>query len=181
MRRPSAPAIILALFALLAWWMIRSRSASIPVPPPPAVVAPAVAPSGPTTAAPAATPAGAGVAKVPDPERSTLLDDLNLPAGTIQSDLRLVQEVFAAWRTNFPRDGNPVGENADITRALAGANALNLALVPRDHSALNTAGELADRWGTPFRFHQLAGDRMEIRSAGPDRRFGNADDAVLTP
>jgi hypothetical protein len=181
MRRPSPAAIILAVFALLAWWMIRSRSASIPVPPRPAAVAPAAAPSGPTTAAPAATPVVAGAAKPADPERSTLLDDLNQPAGTIQSDLRLMQEVFVAWRTNFPRDGNPVGENAEITRALTGANALKLALVPKDHPAVNPGGELTDRWGTPFRFHQLSGTRMEIRSAGPDRSFGTADDAVLTP
>jgi hypothetical protein len=181
MRRPSTPAIILAVFALLAWWMIRTRSATTPVPPQPAVVAPAVTPSGPSPARPTAAPAVAGVAQAPDPERSTLLDGLNQPTGTIQSDLRLVQEVLVAWRTNFPRDGNPVGENAEITRALTGANTLKLALVPKDHPALNVAGELTDRWGTPFRFHQLAGDRMEIRSAGPDRRFGNADDAVLTP
>ncbi len=185
MRRPSPAAIVLALFALAMWWIAKPK----PVP------TPAVAPAKPATVAPAAPSAtapvpvsAAGPSAAPAPisaaipaERSALLDALNAPAGTIQADLRLVHEVFATWRTNFPREGNPVGENAEITRALAGANPLNLALVPKNHPALNAAGELTDRWGTPFRFHQLAGDRMEIRSAGPDRRFGNEDDAVFAP
>jgi hypothetical protein len=40
---------------------------------------------------------------------------------------------------------------------------------------------LCDRWGTPLRFHQLSGERMEIRSAGPDRKFGTPDDALWSP
>lgn len=106
---------------------------------------------------------------------------LNAPDSTVSRDLELLSAVFDAWRTNFPREGNPVGENADITAALAGENALRLTLVPKSHPAVNAQGELCDRWGTPFRFHQLSGERMEIQSAGPDRRFGTADDAVWTP
>jgi hypothetical protein len=178
MRRPSSGAIVIAVFTLLVWWVTRPK-------PEPAAAPPAAVGSRPLLAAPApaapARPVSTVGQPVADAQRSALLDDLNQPAGTIQSDLRLVQEVFAAWRTNFPRDGNPVGENAEITRALTGANALGLALVPKDHPAISPAGELTDRWGTPFRFHQLSGERMEIRSAGPDRRFGTADDAVLTP
>ncbi|HEY1108604.1 MAG TPA: hypothetical protein VGE76_08235 [Opitutaceae bacterium] len=89
--------------------------------------------------------------------------------------------VLDAWRSNFPREGNPVGENADITAALTGANRLELALIPKNHPAINAKGELCDRWGTPFRFHQLSGEQMEIRSAGPDRKFATEDDATFHP
>jgi hypothetical protein len=106
---------------------------------------------------------------------------LNAADSDIRRDLGILQQLFDAWRTNFPREGNPVGENADITAALTGRNPLGLALVPRNHPALNPQGELCDRWGTPFRFHQLSGERMEVRSAGPDRRFATDDDAILTP
>ena len=41
-------------------------------------------------------------------------------------------------------------------------------------------GELIDRWGTPFFFHQLSREFMQVRSAGPDRRHFTADD-VLWP
>jgi hypothetical protein len=106
---------------------------------------------------------------------------LNAPDSTIARDLEVVQALFDAWRSNFPRDGNPVGENAEITAALMGANSLGLALIPQGHRAVNARGELCDRWGTPFRFHQLSGSQMEVRSAGPDRRFATDDDALWTP
>lgn len=106
-----------------------------------------------------------------------MADQLNAADGTIQADLKILQEVMVAWRTNLPREGNPVGENEEITTALTGDNSLQLALIPKDHPAINGAGALCDRWGTPFRFHQISGTHMEIRSAGPDRKFGTADDA----
>lgn len=106
---------------------------------------------------------------------------LNRPESTIARDLETLALVLDSWRSNFPREGNPVGENADITAALAGNNALGFVLVPRNHPAINAAGELCDRWGTPFRFHQVSGQVMEIRSAGPDRTFATGDDAEWTP
>ena len=106
---------------------------------------------------------------------------LNAPNSTILRDLSVLEEVFAAWQSNFPRDGNPVGENSEITATLTGNNRLKLALVPKTHPAINDRGELCDRWGTPFRFHQLSGTQMEIQSAGPDRNFNTEDDAKLTP
>lgn len=106
---------------------------------------------------------------------------LNAPDSTIERDLDAVRQILEGWRSNFPRDGNPVGENREITAALTGDNPLELVLIPKSHPAVNDRGELCDRWGTPFRFHQISGDRMEIRSAGPDRKFGTGDDTVWSP
>jgi hypothetical protein len=106
---------------------------------------------------------------------------LNSQKSTIAGDLEIMSQIFEAWLSNFPRDGNPVGENAEITAALMGENRLGLALIPKGHPAVNAKGELCDRWGTPFRFHQLSGTKMEIRSAGPDRKFATDDDATWTP
>ena len=64
---------------------------------------------------------------------------------------------------------------------LMGRNRLGLALLPPDHPAVNPRGELCDRWGRPFFFHQLSGTRLELRSAGPDRQLWTGDDVVLTP
>ena len=115
-------------------------------------------------------------AAAPD-ESPSPADALNAPGGTIRRDLEILQETLATWQTNFPRAGNPVGENSEITAALLGDNRLRFAFIRRGHPAINRDGELCDRWGTPFRFHQLSGEQMEIRSAGPDRKFGTADDA----
>jgi len=144
-----------------------------PVPPAPPPIARDVPP--PRTAAP----------NVPDPTQIAsdfpIAAPLNAPDSTIARDLDVVRQLFEAWLSNFPREGNPIGENAEITAALMGENRLGLALIPRGHRAVNERGELCDRWGTPFRFHQLSGTQMEVRSAGPDRKFATADDALLTP
>jgi hypothetical protein len=113
--------------------------------------------------------------------RSDLADALNSPASDIRADLKVVAVVLDMFRTNFPHDGNPVGNNAEITAALTGRNKLRLSLVPPDHPAINGQGELCDRWGTPFFFHAESASRMSIRSAGPDRKMWSADDVVLTP
>jgi hypothetical protein len=173
-RRLSLALGFLAVVALLVWWLAPSPDAGADLRPPPSSVAtktgnlrdgpPARAPQ------PAATDVPVSVAA-----------DLNSPRFDITHDLNLVDALFTDWRLNFPGAGHPFGENSEITSALTGNNPLNLPLIPRNHPAINAAGELCDRWGTPFRFHALAGDRMELRSAGPDKRFGTPDDVVLTP
>jgi len=123
----------------------------------------------------------AGSSAVQPESPSELVDGLNAPDGSISTDLKLVHEVFAAWLTNFREQGIPIGENREVTAALTGANPLGFAFVPRNHPAINARGELCDRWGTPFRFHALSRQQMELRSAGPDRKFGTPDDAEWAP
>ncbi len=107
---------------------------------------------------------------------------LNAPDLTVEDDLRLVASAFRAYRL-FVKDpaGNPAGTHREIIRALQGRNRARLALLPASHPALNADGELCDRWGTPFFFHALSSERMEIRSAGPDRRMWTDDDVVYPP
>jgi hypothetical protein len=108
------------------------------------------------------------------------VNGLNAPAGDIHADLRTLNDLFMHYRSAV-HGLNPIGDNVDITEVLTGRNPLGYAFVPRDCPAINAEGELCDRWGTPFVFHQLAGDAMEIRSAGPDRELYTGDDEVLTP
>jgi hypothetical protein len=121
----------------------------------------------------------------PDTDAETndlnLAPDLNAPGKTIMDDLKALDGVFSVWQTNFLHTGNPVGTNAEITAELTGHNGLHTAFISPKNPAINRAGELCDRWGTPFFFHQLSGTKMEILSAGPDRKRGTADDVLLTP
>jgi hypothetical protein len=103
---------------------------------------------------------------------------LNAPVHDARHDLGILAELFAHYQGEFRE--LPVGNNAEITAALAGDNTRAYAILPADHPAINADGELTDRWGTPYFFHQLAGNLMEIRSSGPDRRRYTADD-VLWP
>jgi hypothetical protein len=109
-------------------------------------------------------------------ETSSLADALNSPAHDVRADLHILTACLANFRSNFPRAGDPVGTNAEITAALTGKNPLRYAVIPPNHPAINRAGELCDRWGTPFFFHAESGTRMTVRSAGPDRKMWTEDD-----
>ena len=117
----------------------------------------------------------------PPLEISHLADALNAPSGDIRADLNILNEVLANFRSNFPRDGNPVGNNAEITATLIGSNKLHYAVVPPNHPAINRVGELCDRWGTPFFFHAESGTKMGVRSAGPDKKMWTDDDVPTGP
>ena len=85
-------------------------------------VSPPSSASADSTVAPARVAAKSGALPAPATEpplegESRLADDLNSPTGTIQRDLRILHELFETWQTNFPRTGNPVGENSEITAA----------------------------------------------------------------
>lgn len=74
---------------------------------------------------------------------------------------------------------NPVGSNAEIMKAIMGGNPKHAQLGPPGGQGINGNGELVDRWGTPYFFHQQSATSMEIRSAGPDRVMWTPDDLVL--
>jgi hypothetical protein len=174
-RRPLAVAVI-AILAAVAVWLLWPR-ATAPAHAPVAAGGPAARISSAVVSNP---PAGARD-EPPIEGESRLADQLNAPSGDVRADLAIINELFATWQSNFPRAGNPVGENTEITAALSGANPLRFAFLPRGHRAVNARGELCDRWGTPLRFHQVSGQQMEMRSAGPDRKFSTDDDAFWPP
>lgn len=162
------------ILALLVWYFLPP---STPQPNGTRVVLPA------PTATPTFPSVPSVTSKIPtsESERSHLADDLHSPAAPPRRDLQLVSEILSAFRTNFPREGNPVGTNAEITATLTGQNKLHLALIPPDHPAINQAGELVDRYGTPFFFHAESGTKMTIESAGPDKKRHTPDDEIFTP
>jgi hypothetical protein len=73
---------------------------------------------------------------------------------------------------------NPVGNNAEITKALLGDNLKQVRLSLPKGSSVNADGQMCDPQGTPYFFHQLSGKEMEIRSAGEDREMWTDDDIV---
>lgn len=75
--------------------------------------------------------------------------------------------------------GNPVGTNAEIARTLNGGNPQGVRYLPQQHLRLNDQGELLDFYGTPYFFHQISAQEMEIRSAGPDKTMWTPDDIVV--
>lgn len=182
MKRPFLILCAIAVVALLAWrfWPATDR---VSPPGSPPAAAPQSKIENPK---PVRRSLGEGGSKIPasaaaPAEVSDLAKDLNSPATDIRADLRLVSNVIETYRSNFLQVGNPTGSNAEITAALTGKNKFNLAFIPPNHPAINRAGELCDRWGTPFFFHAESATKMEIRSAGPDKKMWSDDDVVLSP
>ena len=91
-------------------------------------------------------------------------------------ELDKVRSMLRDYRTLYHE--NPVGTNAEIMKAVMGGNPKQAQLGPPEGQTLNASGELVDHWGTPYFFHQLSSESMEIRSAGPDKTLWTSDDVV---
>jgi hypothetical protein len=91
------------------------------------------------------------------------------------SDLQRLTRVLRDFRTIA--GDNPIGSNAEIVQALNGGNPRQAKILPEE-LPLNSNGELVDLWGTPYFFHQLTRNSMEIRSAGPDKKMWTTDDVI---
>jgi hypothetical protein len=99
---------------------------------------------------------------------------LNAPDGSCREDIDFLELVISQYCKHL--DGNPVGDNAEIAAALRGDNPKGIALLPQEGPFYDSDGRLVDRWGTPYFFHAVARQRMDIVSAGPDREFWTKDD-----
>lgn len=111
--------------------------------------------------------------------RLPIADDitpLNSPDSQVDDDLATLELLMSEFRKHH--EGNPVGENEEITAALLGANPKRLSYLPDKGTHLNSTGQLVDRWGTPYFFHQISGSETQIRSAGPDKEMNTEDDHV---
>ncbi len=106
------------------------------------------------------------------PPTTTELQDL--PPQTVLDNARV-----ALHNYNAAFGENPVGDNSEITAALMGKNPRQANFITAESGLrVNDKGEMIDAWGTPFFFHQLSGQMMEIRSAGEDRKMWTRDDLV---
>lgn len=114
---------------------------------------------------------------IPVPPPNTPPAEPVAPREEIQSEIENVQFAFRDFRTVLGE--NPIGNNSEITKALMGSNLKQVKIPVPTGSSVNANGEMCDRWGTPYFFHQLSAKEMEIHSAGPDRTLGTADDIVV--
>lgn len=159
-----AAILLIAALAVFTWWL-GPKETDKPPPALPAGVSRPVPPPAPDV--------GTENARVTLPIAATAAA-LNDPAGSAQQDLQTLHGLLGEYRRHL--GGNPVGDNAEITAALSGANPKRLACLPANGPFLDASGHLIDRWGTPYFFHALSGEHMEIHSAGPDHEFHSADD-----
>lgn len=156
--------------AALAAWMFRPGEPETPAPMVLSHPTPVTPPS-PATSAPIEP-----LPPAPEPVIADFATDLEravLDAENPEAHRQAIEQVLFFYRRAFGE--NPVGQNEDITATLLGANPQRLAFLPHGSAAIAN-GQLVDPWGTPYWFHPLSGQQMEIRSAGPDRELFTPDD-----
>lgn len=102
---------------------------------------------------------------------------LGQPKPTAQRDVRILRTAIRAFYTEYA--AWPTGDVRQIVSALTGKNAHNIVFIEEPDSCLNQRGEYLDPWKTPYRI-ATAGTNIEVRSAGPDRKFGTADDITAS-
>jgi hypothetical protein len=111
------------------------------------------------------------------PVGDRILRDYGQPHTTPENDLTQVARLIENYLLLVKNAGTrPLAVNADFAAAFRGMNPAQERFLSDEHPALNDAGELVDRWGSPLFFHALGGGRYEVRSAGPDRTMWTTDD-----
>ena len=144
--------------------------------PTPARAAVATGTAPPSTLGTAPSP---GQADMPEPDGASppppAAGDAEVNAEQIAADLDELSLGMRDYRTLAAE--NPIGTNQEITEALMGKNRTGARLAPQN-ARVNAKGEMMDRWGTAYFFHQVSATTMEIHSAGPDRKMGTEDDII---
>jgi hypothetical protein len=82
---------------------------------------------------------------------------------------------IALWQYRNVFGQYPSGGNAEIAKALLGANPKGMVFIESPLIKATSHGELLDPWGTPLYIRASSQD-FEIISAGPSRVFGDSDD-----
>lgn len=111
------------------------------------------------------------------PPGSLILKNYASPSQTPQQDLADMSHVLGNFALLVKGDQPiPLGANEEIAAALRGKNRTQLRFVPDDAPCFNAKGQIVDRWQMPLFFHAEARDKIDIRSAGPDKQMWTADD-----
>jgi hypothetical protein len=96
-----------------------------------------------------------------------------------EMDMRTISVAIEGYKIEFGE--YPNGGNLFTTKALTGENPKRIVFLQVSLSGTNMEGELIDPWGTPYQI--LASEKVgiNVRSAGPNRRFDDdpkSDDIV---
>lgn len=173
MRVRAVAAIAVFGVALIATFFFRNRT-------PPSVAERPIS-AKPITSQPrpsSTNPSGATVdSPTAAPFAERILSDYANPDRPPEDDLRDLARTLENLALLVKGDNPlPLGANEEIAAALRGKNKAALRAVADDHRIFNAKGQLIDRWNTPLFFHAQSRDRLEVRSAGPDRQMWTADD-----
>lgn len=103
----------------------------------------------------------------------------NIERGRSQIANDLIQLKVAVSQYHKMNGEYPSGDNVEVAKALMGQNTKKIVFVDWPKKQLGQSGELLDPWGTVYHVSVTIDGKLDIRSAGKDRVFWNADDEVF--
>ena len=75
----------------------------------------------------------------------------------------------------------PTGDNRAILGVLQGNNPKKLIFLDVHPRSISADGAFVDPWQTPYEITIRSTNSVSIRSAGKNKRFGDADDVTNSP
>ncbi len=111
-------------------------------------------------------------------EKQEWLQSVGMPDETVARvdvELNAISGTLGAYYTTFRKW--PEGDNREVAKALLPTGG-ERGFLNWPKSGLSADGELLDPWKTPY-YIQITGDKIEIRSAGPNRLLWDEDDKVV--
>jgi hypothetical protein len=75
----------------------------------------------------------------------------------------------------------PTGDNPTVFGALRGNNPKKLIFLDVHPRSISADGAFVDPWQTPYEITIRSTNSVSIRSAGKNKRFGDADDVTNSP
>ena len=97
----------------------------------------------------------------------------NYRTRSLAKDLSVCMEIYKEKFGDFPH-----GNNRDVVRILSGDNSRKAQYLSLGNRFTNHSGEAIDGWGTPLQIEILRTNTPMVRSAGPNKKFGDGDDIV---
>jgi len=70
----------------------------------------------------------------------------------------------------------PIGDRIQVLKLLRGENPREIVFFSVAPERVNSKGEFMDGWGTPYDIQILSSNSVSVRSAGPNKIFGDKDD-----
>ncbi len=97
-----------------------------------------------------------------------------------QARMEINNLIAALDQYHAETENYPFGTTAEICRVLYGENPAKLVFFTANPKRVGASGELMDPWNTPYEIQILGQTNYIIRSAGPNRIFGDKDDLELS-